>query len=74
MLDALRASPEVHAVAHTLTGEGFDASEDGTGRGTPLVPALLHALTAAKSGQRNDPTEATFLPLRSGVRRIMENQ
>jgi DNA (cytosine-5)-methyltransferase 1 len=25
-------------VAHTLTGEGFDASEDGTGRGTPLVP------------------------------------
>ena len=27
-----------HAVAHTLRGEGFDASEDGTGRGTPLVP------------------------------------
>ncbi len=25
-------------IAHTLTGEGFDASEDGTGRGTPLVP------------------------------------
>jgi len=25
-------------VAHTLKGEGFDASEDGTGRGTPLVP------------------------------------
>ena len=24
-------------VAHTLCGEGFDASEDGTGRGTPLV-------------------------------------
>jgi site-specific DNA-cytosine methylase len=23
---------------HTLTAEGFDASEDGTGRGTPLVP------------------------------------
>ena len=72
----LRASPEVHAVAHThgtgvapclrgrgdfdhdgderaliahtLTGEGFDASEDDTGRGTPLVPALSHALTAAK--------------------------
>ena len=48
-------------IAHTLTGEGFDASEDDTGRGTPLVPALSHALTAAKSGQRNDPTEATFL-------------
>ncbi len=25
-------------VAHTLTGNGFDASEDGTGRGTPIVP------------------------------------
>ena len=25
-------------VAHTLRGERFDASEDGTGRGTPLVP------------------------------------
>jgi len=24
-------------VAHTLRGEGFDASEDGTGRGTPIV-------------------------------------
>lgn len=24
-------------VTHTLTGEGFDASEDGTGRGTPLA-------------------------------------
>lgn len=27
----------VHGVAHTLKAEGFDASEDGTGRGTPLV-------------------------------------
>lgn len=26
------------AVAHTLTSAGHDASEDGTGRGTPLVP------------------------------------
>jgi len=25
-------------VAHSLRGEGFDASEDGTGRGIPLVP------------------------------------
>lgn len=25
-------------VAHALRGNGFDASEDGTGRGTPLVP------------------------------------
>jgi DNA (cytosine-5)-methyltransferase 1 len=30
-------------VAHALTGEGFDASEDGTGRGTPLVPISFSA-------------------------------
>ena len=28
-------------VTHTLTGEGFDASEDGTGRGQPIVPVAL---------------------------------
>jgi DNA (cytosine-5)-methyltransferase 1 len=33
------ASVETY-IAHTLTGEGFDASEDGTGRGTPIVPAV----------------------------------
>jgi DNA (cytosine-5)-methyltransferase 1 len=27
-------------IAHSLRGEGFDASEDGTGRGTPIVPAI----------------------------------
>lgn len=28
-------------VTHTLKGEGFDASEDGTGRGTPIVPVAF---------------------------------
>jgi DNA (cytosine-5)-methyltransferase 1 len=28
-------------VAHTLKGEGFDASEDGTGPGTPIVPVCF---------------------------------
>jgi DNA (cytosine-5)-methyltransferase 1 len=28
-------------VAHSLRADGFDASEDGTGRGTPLVPVDL---------------------------------
>lgn len=27
--------------AHSLRGEGFDASEDGTGRGTPIVPVAF---------------------------------
>ncbi len=30
-------------VVHTLRGDGFDASEDGTGRGTPLVPVAFSA-------------------------------
>ena len=30
-------------IAHTLRGEGFDASEDGAGRGTPIVPMCFDA-------------------------------
>ncbi|WP_263353332.1 DNA (cytosine-5-)-methyltransferase [Acidicapsa acidisoli] len=30
-----------YLIAHSLRGEGFDASEDGTGRGTPLVPVAF---------------------------------
>lgn len=30
-------------IAHSLRGEGFDASEDGTGRGTPIVPVAIQA-------------------------------
>jgi len=30
----------VNYVAHSLRAEGFDASEDGTGRGTPIVPVV----------------------------------
>lgn len=33
-------------VAHTLTAEGFDASEDGTGRGTPVVAYDLAQATS----------------------------
>jgi DNA (cytosine-5)-methyltransferase 1 len=33
-------------VSHTLTGEGFDASEDGTGRGTPIVPDTAATVTS----------------------------
>ena len=33
-----RREDDFNLVTHTLRGEGFDASEDGTGRGTPLIP------------------------------------
>jgi DNA (cytosine-5)-methyltransferase 1 len=34
-------SRESLLVAHALRADGFDASEDGTGRGTPLVPVAF---------------------------------
>jgi DNA (cytosine-5)-methyltransferase 1 len=40
-------------VAHTLRADGFDASEDGTGRGTPLV-----VCAAMAHGQANAETTA----------------
>ena len=36
-------------IAHTLRGEGFDASEDGTGRGTPPVACLPFDTTQVTS-------------------------
>jgi DNA (cytosine-5)-methyltransferase 1 len=45
-------------VAHTLLGEGFDASEDGTGRGTPLVPTIVPSGMAVR---RLTPIEAERL-------------
>lgn len=38
MAPTLNCNHEAPYVAHSLRGEGFDASEDGTGIGTPLVP------------------------------------
>ncbi len=41
-------------IAHTLRGDGFDASEDGTGRGTPLV-AFHGAQDPDPSGEVTHP-------------------
>ena len=41
-------------IAHTLRGEGFDSSEDGTGRGTPLVIAYMPARSLGKDGVITD--------------------
>jgi len=37
----LSCNHEAPILAHSLRAEGFDASEDGTGRGTPLVPVAI---------------------------------
>ena len=51
-------------IAHSLRAEGFDASEDGTGRGTPLVPVTAGTLKANNGGGGfgSDPSE-TFVPM-----------
>ena len=47
MAPTLNCNHEAPYVAHSLRGEGFDASEDGTGRGTPLVPVAFPANLSA---------------------------
>lgn len=42
-------------VTHALTGEGFDASEDGTGRGTPMVPVAFDTTQITSTGNRSNP-------------------
>ena len=53
-LGALNPTAVAH---HSLRGEGFDASEDGTGRGTPLVPMFLHTNKGRPDGRRSAHTE-----------------
>jgi DNA (cytosine-5)-methyltransferase 1 len=51
-------SREALLVTHALRADGFDASEDGTGRGTPLVPVaqVLFDTTQIKSaGNYSNP-------------------
>ena len=38
-------------VTHSLRGEGFDASEDGTGRGTPIVPVAIQDVRGMDKAQ-----------------------
>ena len=47
-------------VAHALTADGFDASEDGTGRGTPLV---THALDGHNHGAATEDGTGRGVPL-----------
>ena len=51
-------------VTHALRAEGFDASEDGTGRGTPLVP--VQAFYSTESRCDNFPPLGLSPPLKVG--------
>lgn len=49
-----RREDDANLIAHALTAEGSDASEDGTGRGTPL------AVVAVSENQRGELTETRY--------------
>lgn len=53
-------------VAHSLRADGFDASEDGTGRGTPLVPVQGVALRGREEGATAELTGDVMTALRCG--------
>lgn len=44
-----RGDGSENLITHTLRGEGFDASEDGTGRGTPIVPVAFQSKQSSTS-------------------------
>ena len=50
-------------VAHALRGEGFDASEDGTGRGTPIIPVSYRTAGDGAAYEEGDVTA----PLTTGT-------
>lgn len=59
--------------SHALTAEGADASEDGTGRGTPIIAATLTAGTSSPNvsapGRRQED-DINLVPSETTVRRL----
>jgi DNA (cytosine-5)-methyltransferase 1 len=49
-------------IAHALRADGFDASEDGTGRGTPIVPMIAPCLTQ-NYGKQPDNSDTNAGPM-----------
>ena len=54
-------------IAHALSADGFDASEDGTGRGVPLVAGTLSTRYGAGSG-RDLSDSSALLPMAFNLR------
>ncbi|WP_330084316.1 DNA cytosine methyltransferase [Methylocystis iwaonis] len=56
-------------IAHALRAEGFDASEDGTGRGTPIVPVCFDETQITSKDNRCNPRPGDpSHPLAAGAR------
>jgi DNA (cytosine-5)-methyltransferase 1 len=54
-------------ITHSLSADGFDASEDGTGRGVPLIAGTLSTRYGASSG-RDLSDNSALLPLAFNLR------
>ena len=57
-----------HIVAHALRADGFEASEDGTGRGTPLVAyqcrgSNVGPMGTVRAGNGNETGGVPFVPV-----------
>lgn len=52
-------------IAHALTGTGYDASEDGTGRGVPIIPFDTTQITSAGNYSNPKPGDPCH-PLAEG--------
>jgi DNA (cytosine-5)-methyltransferase 1 len=75
-------------IAHTLRAESHDASEDGTGRGVPLVPVAFDTTQITSRENRSNPkagdpchplaagahVPAVAFGTRRGVRRLMPHE
>ncbi|HHQ4836903.1 TPA: DNA cytosine methyltransferase [Pseudomonas aeruginosa] len=58
-------------ITHTLKAEGFDASEDGTGRGQLIVADVAPTLRSGNFRSHSNPaTQADSLVIASAVRRL----
>lgn len=68
-----RYDPETETIlpvtAHTQRGEGFDAGEDGTGRGTPLVPVAyaIGSHAGAADGDQTNRSHSSGGPVGSNI-------
>ncbi len=54
-------------ITHSLSADGFDASEDGTGRGVPLIAGTLSTRYGAASG-RDLSDSSAILPIAFNLR------
>jgi len=61
-------------IAHALSADGFDASEDGTGRGTPVVPVAICTAHTQSNGSVFSEDVAHTLESGSGAQAVAFSQ